>query len=310
MSMNFDSPASTSSMQYPSSKQMSISSLTSSPLPTSNNLIAKLPVDISSPPLTQKSPNTLGRPYFMTMPDSPESPSFNEAAVVAPANSYFAPKQPDRHPLSQTADKHERRYHPYYQCDTAATSDAASKRANEYSYSADRSSSISSATSMSVPLLSLKERRQRNKVASAKYRGKKKEEYENMQQQVSALLKDNEVLQRQLDQVRRENNKLKSTCDKLRGKMLAKKMLKEMLQRRGTIDRQRDNDDDDILDNDNDSDNEDNHTESYLYLGRSNGAYCSGNSSPFLKRLYDIDFSDDDDCSSNQPKSNDRTRPF
>ncbi|KAI8877460.1 hypothetical protein K501DRAFT_148047, partial [Backusella circina FSU 941] len=76
---------------------------------------------------------------------------------------------------------------------------------------------------------SLQERRQRNKAASAKYRAKKNQQQGEMRTLISSLTKENELLQRQVDHVRRENNRLKTTCDQLRGKMLAEKMLKKLL---------------------------------------------------------------------------------
>ncbi|GAA5817565.1 hypothetical protein MFLAVUS_011113 [Mucor flavus] len=79
------------------------------------------------------------------------------------------------------------------------------------------------------PPLSLQERRQRNKAASAKYRAKKNHQYGEMRHLISSLTKENDLLLRQLDHVRRDNNRLKATCDKLRGKMLAEKMLKKLL---------------------------------------------------------------------------------
>jgi hypothetical protein len=87
----------------------------------------------------------------------------------------------------------------------------------------------SSMASLQSPPLSLQERRQRNKAASAKYRAKKNHQHGEMRCMISSLTKENDLLLRQLDHVRRENNRLKATCDKLRGKMLAEKMLKKLL---------------------------------------------------------------------------------
>ncbi|KAI9253602.1 hypothetical protein BY458DRAFT_521676 [Sporodiniella umbellata] len=64
--------------------------------------------------------------------------------------------------------------------------------------------------------LTMEERRQRNKTASAKYRKKKLSEH-------------HAVLERQLQELRQENERLKSTSDKLRGKMEARKMLKKWM---------------------------------------------------------------------------------
>ncbi|KAI8096852.1 uncharacterized protein BX664DRAFT_253031, partial [Halteromyces radiatus] len=69
--------------------------------------------------------------------------------------------------------------------------------------------------------LSLQERRQRNKTASAKYRAKKNQQHHDMRSMIHSLTKENDVLLRQLEQVKMENQQLKSTCDKLRSKMMA-----------------------------------------------------------------------------------------
>ncbi|KAF7729639.1 hypothetical protein EC973_004012 [Apophysomyces ossiformis] len=79
--------------------------------------------------------------------------------------------------------------------------------------------------------LSLQERRQRNKAASAKYRAKKNQQHGEMRSMIGSLTKENQLLQRELEQIRRENSQLKTTCDRLRGKMMAEKMLKRMLGR-------------------------------------------------------------------------------
>jgi regulator of replication initiation timing len=84
----------------------------------------------------------------------------------------------------------------------------------------------------SIPVtypLSQHERRQRNKVASAKYRAKKNQQHGDMRSLISSLTKENELLKRQLSHVKRENNRLKGNCDRLRGKLVAEKMLKKFL---------------------------------------------------------------------------------
>ncbi|ORY96288.1 hypothetical protein BCR43DRAFT_491429 [Syncephalastrum racemosum] len=82
---------------------------------------------------------------------------------------------------------------------------------------------------ISAPPLSLQERRQRNKAASAKYRAKKNQQHCEMRRVIASLTRENELLQRQLDHVARENRHLKATCDRLRGKMLAERMLQRLL---------------------------------------------------------------------------------
>jgi regulator of replication initiation timing len=84
--------------------------------------------------------------------------------------------------------------------------------------------------------LSLQERRQRNKTASAKYRAKKNQQHHEMRSVIHSLTKENDVLLRQLEQVKSENRQLKYVCDKLRSKMMAEKMLKKMLQQQQTKD--------------------------------------------------------------------------
>ncbi|KAI8381344.1 uncharacterized protein BYT42DRAFT_566194 [Radiomyces spectabilis] len=91
------------------------------------------------------------------------------------------------------------------------------------------SSDHSSNSPPSQSLLSLQERRQRNKTASAKYRAKKNQQHGEMRSMIATLTKENELLVRQLDHARLENSRLKAVTDKLRGKMMAEKMLKRLL---------------------------------------------------------------------------------
>ncbi|ORZ25503.1 hypothetical protein BCR42DRAFT_298597, partial [Absidia repens] len=85
-----------------------------------------------------------------------------------------------------------------------------------------------SPSSISGPL-SLQERRQRNKTASAKYRAKKNQQHQGMRSMIHTMTKENDLLLRQLEQAKSENRQLKSVCDKLRSKMMAEKMFKKML---------------------------------------------------------------------------------
>ncbi|KAI9274430.1 hypothetical protein BDA99DRAFT_497447 [Phascolomyces articulosus] len=90
----------------------------------------------------------------------------------------------------------------------------------------------SSSSSIPLPLtapLSLQERRERNKAASAKYRAKKNQQHGEMKSVITSLTRENELLQRQLEHIRHENNQLKETCDQLRGKLMAQKMIKRMM---------------------------------------------------------------------------------
>jgi hypothetical protein len=99
-----------------------------------------------------------------------------------------------------------------------------------YHYVTNREcASENSNTSHTSAPLSLHERRLRNKTASAKYRAKKNQQHGEMRAMINSLTKENELLLRQLDHVQHENNHLKSTCDRLRGKLMAQKMLKQYL---------------------------------------------------------------------------------
>ncbi|CEG64318.1 hypothetical protein RMATCC62417_01310 [Rhizopus microsporus] len=77
--------------------------------------------------------------------------------------------------------------------------------------------------------LTLEERRLRNKAASAKYRQKKSQQHSEMKYMISKLSEQNAVLERQLQELRLENERLKATSDRLRGKMVARKMLKKWI---------------------------------------------------------------------------------
>ncbi|KAI8376179.1 uncharacterized protein BYT42DRAFT_499030 [Radiomyces spectabilis] len=84
---------------------------------------------------------------------------------------------------------------------------------------------------VAAPPLTLQERRQRNKTASAKYRQKKNQQQHEMRQMIGQLSEQNAVLERQLQELRMENEKLKATTDRLRGKIVARKMLKQWIGR-------------------------------------------------------------------------------
>lgn len=89
----------------------------------------------------------------------------------------------------------------------------------------------------SQPPLTLQERRLRNKAASAKYRQKKNQQQNEMRLMIGKLSEQNAVLERQLEELRMENDRLKATTDRLRGKMVAKKMLKKLIGRQSTTDK-------------------------------------------------------------------------
>ncbi|GAB5589892.1 hypothetical protein Unana1_04792 [Umbelopsis nana] len=63
--------------------------------------------------------------------------------------------------------------------------------------------------------LSLAERRQRNKAASAKYRAKKHAATAQMSQQINELFEENARLQQQLDDAQKETQRLEDRCEEL-----------------------------------------------------------------------------------------------
>ncbi|KAG2221514.1 hypothetical protein INT45_008839 [Circinella minor] len=79
--------------------------------------------------------------------------------------------------------------------------------------------------------LTLQERRLRNKAASAKYRQKKNQQQNDMRQMICRLSEHNAVLERQLQELRMENERLRASADRLRGKMVAKKILRQWIGR-------------------------------------------------------------------------------
>ncbi|KAF9138850.1 hypothetical protein BGX30_008647 [Mortierella sp. GBA39] len=76
--------------------------------------------------------------------------------------------------------------------------------------------------------LSTHDRRERNKAASAKYRAKKHYQSGEMRQQITVLQDQNNVLTRQLQETRTENSSLKNTIEKLRGRLVAEKVLRRL----------------------------------------------------------------------------------
>ncbi|KAF9902791.1 hypothetical protein EC991_004526 [Linnemannia zychae] len=76
--------------------------------------------------------------------------------------------------------------------------------------------------------LSTHDRRERNKAASAKYRAKKHHQSGEMRQQITVLQDQNNVLTRQLQESRTENAALKNTIEKLRGRLVAEKVLRRL----------------------------------------------------------------------------------
>lgn len=235
LSINVAASNSSNNLHHFQPKPMAISSITSTSLPNTG-LMSSSPTETisssisSSPSPSHQNPSKSPSPPF---PSSPDSPNFNRNSTqrydpyTVKRHSYQPPSSnyPFQHDDSHyTTQKH---YHGLYRSNS---SHPGMLRYSVSSIPASRSSSISSIPGSSTASpLSLQERRQRNKAASAKYRAKKNQQHGEMRAMISTLTKENDLLQRQLDHVKRENERLKATCDKYRGKILAEKMLKKLL---------------------------------------------------------------------------------
>ncbi|CAO3696130.1 unnamed protein product [Rhizopus stolonifer] len=68
--------------------------------------------------------------------------------------------------------------------------------------------------------------KEKNKTASAKYRAKKNQQYNEMKVILTNLSKENKLLLHQLDHVHKENKKLEKELDRLHGQVMAQKMIK------------------------------------------------------------------------------------
>ncbi|GAN09086.1 hypothetical protein MAM1_0242d08608 [Mucor ambiguus] len=77
----------------------------------------------------------------------------------------------------------------------------------------------------------LQERRQRNKEASAKYRQKKNMQQHKMRTTICQISDRNAILERQLQELKHENQQLRATADKLRGKLVASKLLEQWMKK-------------------------------------------------------------------------------
>jgi hypothetical protein len=147
----------------------------------------------------------------------------------SPSSLYALKNMPKPSPISGTRDG-------VAQASAAVHSPYGSykhRKASSSSSISYRIDSLSSNTILSNMPLSLQERRTRNKTASAKYRAKRNQQHGEMRAMIDSLTKENELLLRQLENVQFENGHLKSTCDKLRGKIMAQKMIKQYLDESG-----------------------------------------------------------------------------
>ena len=139
---------------------------------------------------------------------------------VLEPESIYSPRQVDGHmsttleslPPWDTSDGFRR----YSSAAESSTSNQDGSPASTSSVTQMNSSSPSATRYAQDIPLSLAERRQRNKAASAKYRAKKHAVTAQMSNRINELTASNARLQRDLDDAQRENQKLKDKCEDLR----------------------------------------------------------------------------------------------
>ncbi|KAI9468916.1 MAG: hypothetical protein EXX96DRAFT_589717 [Benjaminiella poitrasii] len=308
--------------QHYQSKPMAISSITSATL-SDSNLMATPPSDTtgsssSSPSLSHaQHSNTLITSNTINTTTTRTSPSTNSQKSFSPPYP-TSPSSPDNSHLTNNGQQSNRHFYfqrPYSTMEQRQQSTYKHQRHFQYPptldnrmmpYASNSTASQlltpnSASPSFSAPL-SLQERRQRNKAASAKYRAKKNQQHGEMRALISSLTKENDLLQRQLETARQENNRLKTTCDRLRGKILAEKMLKKLLNhpRQSLLMQQQQKEEAATGEDVEDEDMTEAHGQQHYYFdhqdpsGRSNTLVSLP--PPFKKRYdEDIDFEDDDD---------------
>ncbi|KAI9489073.1 hypothetical protein BDB00DRAFT_845100 [Zychaea mexicana] len=161
-----------------------------------------------------------------TAPIFPPSPPPSASSVSH--QSYYPPQHHrQEHPLKQQQQQqpHEQKHHHLHH-----QQQLGSPPTSPEDMSPPTSPQFSHELHGMAPL-TLQERRMRNKAASAKYRQKKNQQQNEMRQMICRLSEHNAVLERQLQELRMDNERLRSSADRLRGKMVAKKMLRQWIGR-------------------------------------------------------------------------------
>ncbi|KAF9375657.1 hypothetical protein CPB97_011323 [Podila verticillata] len=168
--------------------------------------------------LTSKQPPHLYSRHSYSTPSHRTHP-YSPPPILPPLTRVPAsPQSPDHHYLPP----------PSQMSLNSATNANHRDRDDRYYRTESPSSPTSpSSSSLSAPL-SANDRRERNKAASAKYRAKKHYQSGEMKQQINELQDQNNVLTRQLAESRSENASLKSMVEKLRGRLVAEKVLKRL----------------------------------------------------------------------------------
>ncbi|KAJ8659879.1 hypothetical protein O0I10_004472 [Lichtheimia ornata] len=159
-------------------------------------------------------------------------PSTSGSVVSSPA-FFGSSNNTSYHPhRQQSSISHH--HHPYYQPGTGgggSNSGTPSLDSAASCYASPSSpyhlgSPPTSPTDPASSPLTLQERRMRNKAASAKYRQKKNQQQYEMRQTICRLTEQKTLLERKLEEYQCENERLRSTVDRLRGKLEAKRMLR------------------------------------------------------------------------------------
>lgn len=227
--LSTSSNSSTSSITSPgqtSGKLMSISSIIAtapmfnpnSPSPTKFYHKEAMERRASAPSHPYHHPQRYPSSLFRSPPTSPEDKLFESSTPSSPSSSVSS--------LSPKRSLYLQQQQHHYQ-----THNQQQLRANKLMTDEDEDDEMLDETDPSQPPLTLQERRLRNKAASAKYRQKKNQQQNEMRSMIGRLSEQNAVLERQLQELRLENDRLKATTDRLRGKMVAKKMLKKWIGR-------------------------------------------------------------------------------
>lgn len=209
-------------------------------LPLSTDQYHAKPMAISSitSPVGTDSSTAMQYGFPSTVCPSPSSSStHSESATPPPASSKSVSLSPHNHSFSNYSTSSTSSFQSSSSdsqndsSDIAISAESPSPYYHPYRYasSSEDCASAGNISSQTSAPISLHERRQRNKAASAKYRAKKNQQQGEMRAMISSLTKENELLIRQLNHIQHENSHLKSTCDKLRGKLMAQKMLKQYL---------------------------------------------------------------------------------
>lgn len=160
---------------------------------------------------------TTGSPLYKPPPKpSLHSASNNVYGESPPIKSFDSPTSPSSTASCVSPTQYEGQMSRYHPNSPMYTLDSVRKDMNRQASPADRNSSSGSSYgnqsgySLSHEPMSLDERRKRNKAASAKYRAKKQSQISQMSSEISQLTEANIDLQKRLQQVYGDNERLRA----------------------------------------------------------------------------------------------------